>query len=111
MACQKENSLEQLKKKIAAFEKAQNECRDWGAGDTEPDWHFQNLIGQALQGRPWESLDADGWDLFSDKPGAHNAAAKLNEAAKQVYDHIQANGIYKYLTDYCWRVNLSMVDE
>lgn len=70
-----------------AFEATQDRYASFGACDTEPRAVFASLLYALTDGNDPQILTtADGWDLFSDKPGAEEAAAALTAAAQTAID-------------------------
>ena len=107
----KRKKLDVLKELIKKFEKVQEDCSDFGAGDTEPDGEFQHMLACAVKGKETKvKLTANEWQLYSIK-GASGAAAKLSNAAAKVVRCIKTCTVADlvevrpYLESYCWRAD------
>lgn len=105
-------TLTEIRSAVSAFERLQNQYRSFGAGDTEPDGIFQQLLIRAFCGEAVTVPDdAAGWDLYSSVAGANKVAVKLKDATEKVVQLMrqspisQYKQIEKYLKSYCWRVS------
>lgn len=105
------SALDELKKRITAFEKAQRKWAKAGAADTEPDGLWQVRLVRALEGKdPNVPTTAEGWELYTTNPEAEKAAAELAAACKDACDFIksvplgESGPVREYLEAYCWRV-------
>lgn len=105
------SSIESLKLAIAKVGKVMFTYTDCGASDTEPDAVFQCVLAKAVRGdKPTVPTTVREWQLFSCMTRSRNAAVALSKATQQCVDIIEnapredRNALYKYLTDYCWRV-------
>jgi len=104
-----------FKKLVKKFEDLQVKHVETGAGDTEPDWVFQKLIINALQGKPSQlPLSAVRWELFNHVPSLKGKVAlavkELNECASEVVDCVKQIQVgdkkkIKEVKDYCWRID------
>lgn len=99
-----------LEKLIGAFEQAQSKYRRFGAGDTEPDGVFHRCLVRAFKGGTFEvPTTAQGWELYSDMPGAGVAARALAARTKKCVEFIQSvplacsDAVRRWLEEYCWR--------
>ena len=84
-------SDDKLRRLVQAFEDLQDKYRDFGAHDTEPDWHFQNVIRSAILARKvdFENLD---FELYHSLKGCKEANTAMVRAARAIYDHIRSEG-------------------
>lgn len=99
-------SDEKLKKLVQAFEDLQDKYRSLGARDTEPDWHFQNVIRCAIQGRAVNFATLD-FELYRET-GWRAANTAMVKAAGRIYTHIRGMGRIadvEGLKRYCDRLN------
>lgn len=105
--------IEKLQKLVARFEKAQEKYSEVGAGDTEPDGIFQNILVRSFQKKDYNiPLCAERWQLYASEPQANQAAKRLSKLAQQCVALIneEVAGCYtgpleQYLRSYCWRVD------
>jgi hypothetical protein len=99
-----EEAFQKVEERFAKFS-------DFGAQDTEPDWHKENEIRRYLNGEDHRDLDVDQWELY-DQPGAKAAAKSLNGAMKKLYNIITKTTVKdtKKMTDFFrskfWRVEV-----
>lgn len=107
-----ETRLDLLKKKIKEFEELQSTV-GFGAGDTEPDYHWHRALKSALDGRVFIPRTGEGWELYTASYPVGQvefAAAQLLKKAKEVVEFIletkigEAAEIRKYVEEYAWRV-------
>ena len=90
----------------------QSKLSKFGAGDTEPDWHYQNAIRNAFHGKKFESLNADGWELFSVVKGSGKAASRMNAATRKITNLIlgakvsELDAIRDWARGELWRVDI-----
>mgnify|MGYP006275271297 CR=1 FL=1 len=102
--------LDEIRTAIRKFEMVQNEFGRFGAGDTEPDGHFQWAILKAFEGEKVEiPTTAEGWELFRDMKGCSKAATALFNACMEVVklvvnfpDKDDAEFV-DFIKDQCWR--------
>ena len=105
--------LEKIKKAHDSMDKLMTNLRDFGAADSEPDWHYQDAIRNALKGVPFKSLTAREWELFSDMKGAKLAAVMMNAATRKITKLILAASIREvpeirhWAINNLWRVDLT----
>lgn len=94
-----------IKEAVKNFENTQRKFSSFGASDTEPDGIFQSLLRRAANDKEYKiPYTADGWELYSDVPGAEDAAKELGDAAKQCVDLIvDAGKVVSFVKSYCWR--------
>ena len=91
---------------VRKFEAVCERYSRFGAADTEPDMEFQYLIRQLSEGEEPKVPDtAEGWQLFSDMPGAQGVARRLAVEARRVIaagkkDHV---GLMRYAREELWR--------
>lgn len=96
-------------REIKQFERLQSSLSDYGAWDTEPDWHWQHALRRAMSGEIRVPFTSSGWELFSDMQGAGLAAFNLHRQARKVVGMIleltvaETPPLFEYLDDYCWR--------
>ena len=119
---------------LARFNELVEKHREHGAGDTEPDWVFQELLWAAVSGeQPVAPTDARSWNLYThhtvprtqtaeerdvavqnvlEKITAVDAAAKeLGDLSQTIIDYIEDCPIRRlatlkeHLKGVCWRVN------
>jgi hypothetical protein len=100
-----------LKEAISKFEATQAKYRAFGAGDTEPDGVFQQIIVDAFEGKePAVPRSGAGWQLYDSSMDCREAAAALATAACAVVDVIENaqmrdyGAMKKFIEDYCWRI-------
>ena len=84
----KPTRLELLVAAHKEMDELQISLSDFGASDTEPDWHYQDAVRNAINGKAFGYLSAKQWELFSDMSGANRAAQKMNKATRKVVDLI-----------------------
>lgn len=72
----------------AAFYAVCEKYGHFGADDTEPRAVFGSRVAQVCDGRTADPLptDADGWELFGERPGAWAVANELTAAAESALD-------------------------
>lgn len=93
---------------VQQFEKVQSSISGFGATDSEPNGFFERLMGMAVSGKAFPSVNPGNWQLYSSKPGWEAAADKLTKAAKIAFDaiqnapHVQVMELAKY---YGWDVD------
>lgn len=104
-------SIDALKIAIEKVVEVMHRYTDCGASDTEPDAVFQCVLAKAVRGdKPTVPTTVREWQLFSCMTRSRNAAVALAKATQKCVDIIEnapredRNSLYKYLTDYCWRV-------
>jgi len=98
----------EIKEVIKEFEEVQESLRDFGAGDTEPDWVFHNVIRCAVQGKDFPANEPEYWELFETEEGWTEAARMMTTAAEKVYNFVREEAKIadiEYLRSYCWRVD------
>lgn len=110
------SKVDEIKKKTKEFEALQIKWGKTGAGDTEPDWQFQNVIRKAIHGVKRVPTTPDAWELYSYNEelfdAALPAAKELSEKSEEVADFIlnlrlvDSKEVIDYLKDYCWRVDI-----
>lgn len=72
---------------LKQFKDRQNREVEFGARDTEPDWVWQDYIARALGMRKGAARlpdDAEQWELYSEMPGAEEAALRLTQALREL---------------------------
>ncbi len=106
--------LDELKKLVKKFEKAQATYADCGAEDTEPDTIFQGILVKAIIGAAVDiPSSANGWHLYSEgnKAKTKRAVKALFGIAHQCKNLIgevkinESSPIRHYIKDYCWRIS------
>lgn len=104
--------FDQIKAAMQAFEKLQRSYAKYGAGDTEPDGEFHDIVARAFKGKPVSTdLSAGEWQLYSDERGVGLAASNMNRAAAKVVALIgkvptaERAAVGKYLAGICWRAD------
>lgn len=104
--------LEKIKAAHEEMDRLMTSLASVGAADSEPDWHYQLAVKNALHGRPFESMNATGWELYSNSKGAPRAASKLNAQARKVTNLIlkarvqELNEIRQWVIQNFWRVDI-----
>ena len=103
--------VEQVRLAVKKFEQAQEDCRRYGARDTEPDSIFQVFLSRAANGlRPATPAGVVGWELYGSMNGSASAAARLTAAAESVRRAVEScpvgdhANLMLYVNAYCWRV-------
>jgi len=103
------NRYKELKKLVRDFTDLQDNLAQYGAADTEPDVVFQRVLRRSVAGEDFLPKNADNWQLYSDMPGADEAAFKLTEAADKIRSYIrettiaESKEIRNFIKGYCWR--------
>lgn len=102
------NAVKEVEQAFKEFSEAQKNFSKFGAGDTEPDWQFQNIIRNAVtKGKGALPRSVRGWELY-DMEGAGKAVKGLNKAAKKARDltlkHWGNIEVRKLVEGECWRV-------
>lgn len=104
------SSVQAVRDAVKQFETLQDTHAAQGAGDTEPDGVFQDLILKALRGgEVVVPMTAHGWELYSSDPQSSVAAVALAAATEACVQAIrqcpigQLPALEEYLTAYCWR--------
>jgi hypothetical protein len=93
------------------FERVQTSLTKYGAGDTEPDWVFQDQIRRAVQGEPYKPLTAGEWQLYTCSMKCDGAAKRLNAATEKVVNIISTAPIGElviveaWAKQFCWRLD------
>jgi hypothetical protein len=103
--------IQALNDGIKKFEDTQKKYRDYGAFDTEPDWVFQKLLIDTVEGKqPNVPRSGQGWELYASSMDCETAAEELSNAAMYVIKLIENAPIKHYdaikrrVNDYCWRM-------
>lgn len=78
-------SITKLKKN---FQKVQIRYCEFGAHDSEPRDVFYSILGDAIDKIPFKDLDADGWELFSNRKGREDVAKHLNKSARIAHQYL-----------------------
>lgn len=100
---------------LSQFRQVQNVYADFGACDTEPDYAFQHHLASHFDltnfKHPYPFPNsAEDWELYSDMPGAEDAAFALTSALRRVKEDLNKlmvkdpRGTRKELRDHLWRV-------
>jgi hypothetical protein len=76
--------LKLLKEQYEAAERVFVELSEYGASDTEPDYHFQRALKTAFEGKAKIPASASEWQLFSSMNGSGAAAKRLTQATRRV---------------------------
>jgi hypothetical protein len=105
-------AVEKFKREHSKMEALQHKLRKWGADDTEPDWHYQDQVRNALFGKAPMILTAREWELFSDIPGAARAASQMSTQTLRVCTVVlnckvsELGAVKEYMREFFWRVDL-----
>ena len=75
---------------IQEMNKLMDQLAIWGAGDSEPRWHFDAVMRAADEGQPFPiNMTRDNpWELYESVSGWKMANTQLTKAAKKVYNAI-----------------------
>lgn len=113
-----------VQKHLDAFRAVQTKHGHYGAGDTEPDWHFHDVLRNAVRGKPHKApASSGGWEIFSEKSqqdprfrGSSKAVRDLRTAAIAAYHAVRKGmkhknpevrrAVEKHVRDYAWRVDI-----
>jgi hypothetical protein len=104
--------LERIQLAHKEMDQLQSNLSKYGAGDTEPDWHYQNAVRNAVLGREFESLNAHGWEIFDGVAGSGKAAQRLNAQTRKITKLIlgarvsELHEIREWVRNNLWRVDL-----
>lgn len=92
------------------WDKLATKYRVFGAADTEPDWHFQKAIIDALAGKSTIPASYGEWELYASKPGVDVAGKALTSFTEKVVYKILHAPIYsraalgEAFKQHLWRV-------
>ena len=104
--------LERIQLAHKEMEQLQSRLSKYGAGDTEPDWHYQNAVRNAVLGQPFTNLTIREWEIFDGVGGSGIAAQSLNAQTRKVTKLIlgakvsELHGIREWVRNNLWRVDL-----
>ena len=103
--------LETLKALHKQMDQLQTKLSNWGASDTEPDYHYQNAVRNAFSGKEFEPLTCRQWEMF-DKPGFENAVRLMNSLTQKIVNYIRSTPLSeigelkKWAQQNLWRVDI-----
>ena len=119
-----EQWVQHIDQHIQNFKALQAKHGRHGARDTEPDWHFENMLRNTLHGHePEIPRSAREWELYTVKsqPGVGTAGRELTSAAGQTHRALKralkhANpevrrAVYNHVRGRCWRVEIDPLRE
>lgn len=77
------------------FEELQNKLSNFGAADTEPNYHFMHSLRKKINdNEDYIPSNADEWELYTSMEGSEEAAEKMTSALKNLLNKID-NGLHK----------------
>lgn len=120
-----EEHVQHVQKHLEAFNAVQRLHGKYGASDTEPDWHFHDVLRNAVHGKPHRAPNSSGgWEIFSEKSqggdprfrGSGKAVRDLRKAAIAAYHAVRKGmrhknpevrkAVKKHVRDFAWRVDI-----
>lgn len=105
---------DELVDEITLMEDLMHKYSEFGAEDTEPDWHFQNTLRKAINGEDgviWP-INAEWWELYTASMDCSEAGKALTKQAEKIVSVIRETKMKDFkqvqnlLKEYCWRVDI-----
>jgi hypothetical protein len=91
------------------LEQVQERNSDYGASDTEPNYVVQTAMVDATEGKEFNPITPEEWQLFTCVMDCKPAAVQLNMATLLITEFIRMHkkdtSLMAMVKEKCWRIN------